>query len=298
MMRTLQNKYFLLLLGLLGVLSLSSCEDTGDEVLVEPGPSITLSQSSATVSAGETASVDFSVVAEANIQRIEIFRNGSSFAEVTDFTNNDSHAGTFNYTTNGDEAGTTITFTFEAEDRRDRVTSRDFVLTVNANIPDIPVDSYSATLLGAQNNANTGSFYDADNNQVYLLAAARNNAADIDFVYYYGATNLATLASPNDPTIEQVLPEITSFSTRNATAVRRTGLSAADFDAIGSQDGFQISTAFDNGTIPTEETRVNELSEGDVFAFQTVDDRQGLIKVTDISGTGAGSITIDVKVIQ
>lgn len=292
------KRHFFTIITLLSLGALSSCEETGEEVIVEPGPSITLSRSSATVTAGEAATVDYSVIAESRLEIIRIYRENSLFAEVTDFVNNDSHTATFSYTTNGDEAGTTIEFRFEAEDRQDRVSSETFIVTVEEDIPEIPVATYEATLLGAHNNPNTGSFYDADGNQVYLLAGARENAAAIDFVYYYGATNLATLASPNDPTIEEVLPQIEQFTVRNNTAVRRTDLSSSDFDAIGDTDGIQITNAFDAGSLPTEETRVNELTEGEVFAFQTSDERQGLVRVSDIEGTDAGSITIDVKVIS
>lgn len=297
-MKNFLKNYFFTLLILLSLGLLSSCEDTGEEVIIEPGPSITLSRTSATVTAGEAATVDYSVIAESRLEVIRIYRENTLFDEVTDFVNNDSHTDILSYTTNSDEAGTTVTFRFEAEDRKDRVSNETFTITVEEDIPEIPVLSYEATLLGAQNNANTGSFYDADENQVYLLNGARENAATIDFVYYYGATNLATLASPDDPTIEEVLPQIEQFSVRNNTAVRRTDLSASDFDAIGSTDGFQISTIFETGTAPTEETRVNELSEGDVFAFRTADEQEGLVRVSDIEGTGAGRITIDVKVID
>ncbi len=299
-MQIILKRFSLLFLSFLGLLFLASCEDTVTDEDIEPIPSITINPTSATIEPGESVTIEYSVIAEARIESIITFVNGNQFIVVdpSEFTNNDSHSGSITYTPNSEQYGTTVTITFEVTDRRDRVASRDFTLTVNDEIPEIPVSTFSARLLGAQNNANTGSFYDADENEIYLLSAARNNAAKIDFVYYYGATNLATLAAPADVTVEEVLPEITSFSTRNNTTLRRTNLTASEFNAVGALDGIQISTALETGTVPTEETRLNQLSVGDVVAFQTVEGRIGLALIDQISGTGAGSMTIDVKVID
>jgi hypothetical protein len=152
---------------------------------------------------------------------------------------------------------------------------------------------YSAVLMGAQSNANVGSFYDVENNTVFTLNEANSNQEAVDFVYYYGSTNAATIAAPNDETVNGGSGDFTwtqDWTTQNATAFYK--LTDVDFDAI--QTTTDVDNALEGQTSPL--SKVTQLAVGDVVGFTTVAGTNGVFKVTDISGTSDGTITISVKI--
>lgn len=159
------------------------------------------------------------------------------------------------------------------------------------------ITSYTQKILGSYDNATIGSSFASSDGTVYSLANAKTNAAKIDWMYYYGATNLATLASPNDATVAEIFTSATNgpatWSVRNDTK----------FDKVTLPTGL----TWDNITTDAEivilasgvsKTKVTALTVGQIVAFKTVTGKQGLIKVEAITGTGAGSITYSVKVQQ
>lgn len=179
------------------------------------------------------------------------------------------------------------------------VTTGNFTLTFTPE-PSQPsggdINTYTATLLGDQGNSNVGSYYATSTNSVYIYANAASNSSMIDMVYYYGSNNLATLAAPNDPTINGGSGNLslgTILNPQNTTIFRTTKLTASDFDAITNDATFSSFTGADLTKVPT-------LNVGDVIAFKTVAGKVGVIKVTKLvagtSGVTNGSITITVKV--
>ncbi|HAA15393.1 MAG TPA: hypothetical protein DCE41_28325 [Cytophagales bacterium] len=197
---------------------------------------------------------------------------------------------------------------FEAVDDSSRVVIRD--LDVNTTAPPNPIISYTATLLSAplqdDSNANWFSSEDGEtysNNNV--INSADPISSTIDFGYYYGASNNASLASPNawvnDANLNDVFGNISAWGTKNETEFRTTSLTAAEFDAIGANDGDDIAAAFEGGT--DDGGVITNLSEGQVVAFRTDADKAnsagkfGLIKIVTITGTfnANDGVTIDVK---
>ncbi len=151
---------------------------------------------------------------------------------------------------------------------------------------------YTAVLMGAQSNATLGSFYDVESNTVYLLSDASNHQAEVDFVYYYGSTNLATIAAPNDETVNGASGDFTwtqDWTTQNATSFYV--LSNVDFDAI--QTTVDVDNALAGQTNPL--TKTTQLSVGSVIGFTTANGTNGVFKVTAITEGSDGTITLDVK---
>ena len=113
-------------------------------------------------------------------------------------------------------------------------------------------------------------------------------------MYYYGVTNLATLASPNDATVTDIFSSgngPASWSVRNDTRFAKVSLlSGTTWDAITTDAEILPLVA------GISDTRVNLLTPGQIVAFKTVTGKQGLIKIESITGTGAGTITYSVKV--
>jgi hypothetical protein len=157
--------------------------------------------------------------------------------------------------------------------------------------------AYSAKIFGAQNNADLGSFFSTSNGQIYKIAEAKTSSSLIDFVYFHGATNQATIASPDEPNVfsgngavHTGTNGVTTWSKRNATRFKVTEITAAQFaeveddvDLIVNASGAELKLA-------------NQLTVGKVIAFTTDGGKSGLFLVKAITTGNTGSITVDVKV--
>lgn len=75
--------------------------------------------------------------------------------------------------------------------------SAEISLTITTQLSSGPINAFSMKILGAQSAA-TGSSFASIDGSVYTLAEAKANQAKVDWMYYYGATDLATLAAPDD----------------------------------------------------------------------------------------------------
>jgi hypothetical protein len=158
--------------------------------------------------------------------------------------------------------------------------------------------TWSAKLLGDVDNASYGSFFSSSTGDVYLAAAAKTNQTKVDFFYFYGATNLATLAALDDADAANVTYSggatvVSGFTTKNATRFVVSSVTKADFTA--ATDDSKIST-LTGLTL----TKANKLAVDNVIGFVTASGKKGLILVKSITSTGATTkdITIDVKVQQ
>jgi hypothetical protein len=170
--------------------------------------------------------------------------------------------------------------------------SKSVVITVDASMAGGPIDTYTAILMGAQSNADLGSFLDIEAGDVYLIGPATTNQSIIDVVYYYGSTNLATLTAPDDATVgggSGNLSLCESWTTKNGTRFGSTSITAAEFDDIVNDIDISAQTGITN-------SKMTQLAVGNVMSFLTVGGKKGLIKVAAITTGTAGTITIDVKI--
>ncbi|MCX6244083.1 MAG: hypothetical protein NTU98_05200 [Bacteroidetes bacterium] len=170
-------------------------------------------------------------------------------------------------------------------------------LTITTTVPTTygPVTGYSNTILGSWNNSSIGSSFASSNGNVYKLAEAKANYTLIDWLYYYGVTNLATIAAPDDPDAISVFSGTNGLSTwnhRNATKFKKVTTS---FDWNIVQNDSLILLETQSGVTLTG---VTNLAVNDVLSFITEPGKKGLLKVTAITTGDAGSITYDVKVQQ
>lgn len=195
---------------------------------------------------------------------------------------------TRDFTITIDDLGETrLTFTVTDKDGESAETS----LVITANQVD-NISSYTQKILGSYNNATIGSSFASADGTVYMMADARTNSSKVDWLYFYGATNLATLAAPDDAvaaTIFNGTNGLQTWTTKNATRFRLVSEGAVWDNILTAADIAAIATN-------TTESKVSDLSVGNIVAFKTADNKLGLIKVTEITGTSAGTITYDVKV--
>ena len=175
------------------------------------------------------------------------------------------------------------TITFETKDVKGRVGST--TITVAPIGSTIPADNEErvATLLAGQLNVTgangaKGGFYSVSIDKVFKLSDAVTNAQLVDFVYYYGQNNEATLSPINDNSLTLVAgikEYIGQFNVVNATKFLKA-----------------TTENYTNNTLPQETANATfvavaqtQLSIGDCLAFKTVLGQKGLIKVVDIMGT-------------
>jgi len=150
------------------------------------------------------------------------------------------------------------------------------------------IKSCDNMVLGSYDNT-TGSFFSSKTCDIYTVGEAKNNQSAVDFIYFYGATNHATLAAPNDADANTISTfELNTWSTKNATTFKM----ASSFD-FGGATVASIMTAWNAGG--SELTKASELSNGQVYVFKTADNRYGAIKVNSITAGANGTINIDVK---
>lgn len=193
----------------------------------------------------------------------------------------------FTYPTN--VGANTEVFTFTSTDTKDR--SGSFTLTIKPKEKQAEGGyiTKAVTMLGAQNNAEYGSFYSVALGKVLTVTAATGQPGDVDFAYFYGSTNEATICAPSDAdgqTISYGKVKMSSWSTKNATK----------FAVISGADGNNPATWWDNAmtTIDgaTTESKANALAAGKVVAYKTSKGVKGAFVVEKVDGRQAGSISI------
>ncbi len=229
------------------------------------------------------------VKGDKNLTSMEVTRDGAYLAGYPDeVIPNDNYRDTL--ITEAPINNGYYLYAFEVFDRNENSAVKEFTITVSVEA----ADEHQATL-GAQNNAQSGSSFASSNGQVYKLADAAANSDVIDFVYFYGATNAATLSAPDNLTdLNEVFGTggnaPANWSTNNDTRFATTTKSASAFDDIeASSELIPASEPSDN--------KANQLAADDVIAFKTAGGKYGLIKVVSIDGaSNTGSITIVVKV--
>ncbi len=294
----------LLTLGILSAGFFNSCNT--DEEEPTPPTIIITEQAGATYAPG--TSVDFLLDISSNEELVSFWVDESivsnPFGEIVamdpaevlvieDWTfDNNIHSAKLTYRYNipetGVAAGSVVKLDFEIEDKETTGTnSIEFTVVSGAG----SIQSYTAVLLGAHE-ATTGSFYATSTNTVYTVSDAAANQAAVDFVYYFGASNQATVASPDDSgAAEFAIFGLDSWTTKNATRFATTTLSSLDFDAIVDDAAILVQA----GNV-SDMTKANMLVVDDVFAFTTAAGKAGLVKVSDVTTGTDGSITLQVKV--
>ncbi len=265
------------------------------------GPQITFSnnQTETTLAKGVTSwEINATITSVAGLEEVKIFQVttagedqiGTAITSFTDKTNYN-----LKVTISGVVEQTTIKVS--ATDKNGTTNARNFVIKVTANDPIPATDKlvfYTATIVGAQGNATLGSAFSTSTGSVYLKSAAKTNASKVDFIYYYDNTAKAEFISPNFAGTAYT-DYVSGWSVKNATLFKDvTGtVSTTAFDQIVKTDETLVTTHA--ADFPTEQ-RVKDLVVGDVFAFKTAGNKLGLAKVTALTATTSGSITIEVKV--
>ncbi|MCX6233354.1 MAG: hypothetical protein NT175_01320 [Bacteroidetes bacterium] len=173
--------------------------------------------------------------------------------------------------------------------------TNEVALNITTQVVNGPINFFTQKILGSYASS-TGSSFASIDGSIYNLADAKANAAKVDWLYFYGGTNHATIAAPDDADAAIVFNDLTNglstWSVRNATRLKKI-TTVVDWAAI-TDDGTIKQLTADGVT----ETKIPDLVVGNISGFKTVTGKFGLIKVDNITGTTAGTIEISVKVQQ
>jgi hypothetical protein len=182
---------------------------------------------------------------------------------------------------------------FSTKDTKSRTGS--FGLTIKPTEKKEVVSGFKiseATLLGGQSHATVGSFYSVALGKVLTVGAATSQSAVVDFAYFYGTNNKATIAAPSDAdgqTISYGKVKTSSWSTKNDTKfviLDAAGITPEIESLAGNWD--QAIAALSGPTT----SKAAQLKAGSVVAFQTAGGIKALFVVTEVSGDAKGSISI------
>src|SRR5690554_5125288 len=280
-----RTKLFGLMMALVVGMGFTSCSDDEDAFI-----NITVEGTvPETLTVGESLTINYSVVSSDRLDIIEYLINNEVEESVEEFSSNTSHTGSFTIT--AEEAGT-INATIRVTDRKGKVEPRGFSIEVGNKI-----ESFTAVLMGSYDDANLGSFFSTVTGEVYKITPAGEDSELIDFAYFYGSTNEATISAPDNDDVfgtgdGRVFGPVANWSTRNATRFNQlfSGITVEEFDAMNNDVLIVANTASD-----VDLKMANFLNKDALVAFITGDGKKGIFKVADLD-TDAKTITIDVKV--
>ncbi len=230
-------------------------------------------------------------------KNLNSFKAVRKFENVITITEVDSsfNAASFQqaYMSFAQPAAGTEDWTFTVTDKDGLSSTISFTITTEVAGPDIT--TYTDKILGAQAN-NSGSSFASVDGTIYSLADAKANADKIDWLYFYGATNHATIAAPNDVSAASVFNNATNglqtWTVLNNTKFKMTTINSSAFDAINTSAQIAAVVAV---PVPGD-SKENNLAVGNILGFTTADGKLGLIRVDAITGTDSGTINITVKV--
>src|SRR5690554_533301 len=280
-----RTKLFGLMMALVVGMGFTSCSDDEDAI-VTIGLTSTPPEK---VNVGDLITIKYNVVSDKKLESITIKTSDDTIDEISDFTSSSSHNDTFEH--KAVKEGELIIL-IEAKDRDGNGDIYEVKIEVESNI-----ESFTAVLMGSYDDANLGSFFSTVTGEVYKITPAGENSELIDFAYFYGSDNSATITAPdNDEVIgtggSKLYAPVAEWDTRNATRFNQlfSGITVEEFDAMNNDALIVANTASD-----VDLKMANFLNKDALVAFITADGKKGIFKVADLD-TEAKTITIDVKV--
>lgn len=309
MKKLFRNLLFLSAIGSVGFLY--SCGGD-DEVVLPAMPSIEVDVEGVAITGnaiaaieGDTADFTITVTAPGVFNTMNIYPsvNGTagtviSFprtdADVTLSDEGKTAVINISYAFTAEDVDTEITWRFEGVDDSDQTAEVTFTATVEAP-PSPEARAYTAVLLYAPLadesseiffSTSTGETFSPDD----VLATTEPVSGTLDFGYYHGANDgasLASIAAYAELSVAVFAGQVSGFGTKNATAFKETTLNASAFTEVTTWA--DIDEVFD-GIAGDGQGVLTGLEVGQVIAFQTDADKtggakKGLILVKTIEGT-------------
>ena len=288
--------YFMGLLLLAGAMIFTACNKDDDPDPVDQTPVLTFIGGAGYTSAdvvlqpGSIFKVGINASENATSKKnIETFKVVRTYNNTPTTVFEDDNIGEQTYTWEDDSLyAHTATgeerWTFTITDKDGFAKEISFIITTAPTVV-----AYTNVNMGSYNDPTFGSFMATATGTVMTKVEASADQASVDFAFYLGSVNKSTFGAPSNADVKLVFAIATTWTTFNETLFEMASLSGAEFDAIGDMYIFPGFT----GT----KDDINNLENGDVVYFKTVNDKLGFIKVNAINGKG-DVVNIDVKVMQ
>jgi hypothetical protein len=301
----MKKRFFSNLLFILSILTLfSACKEDNKE---NPKAEITITAESESINLGESLTITYTVNSPVDIRTINVLIDNRAVATVNNFTSSKTHNGTYQFEAKTEYLDKSPVIQIEVIDVEKERSLKSISIRVGQSSEPIPIVSYDNIILETQGISDAKQFLDANLGRTFTLVQGKTVATTIDFVAFYDAQKKWVMAAPDDQLIRDFFIDerngTQTWSVRNRTRIKETGLTNRDFFAI--TDGKEIRGEYSQGGTPrntnTQESfalQVNNLQQGYVFVFQTVEGKEGLIYINEILGEAAGRMTISIKMIK
>jgi hypothetical protein len=268
-----------------------SAKTTGSAITAVPGDSLVVNWSASTPGGFNTF-----VVKQGTTRIVDLSRTNLGIAAGTTSVTGQPFAIKFTNANIG-----TFDIEFLVVDDLNQESKNTYTVTVSSQA----ARSYTAVLLFAPLlNKSAASFFSTSTGKTHSPTSITSTTASlsptIDFGYYYGLNDNATLASPlGYSTIVGLKEQVAGWSKLNATTWKRTTLNSAKF--LESTSWSKIDEAYAAGT-SVSGGLITKLAEGQVIAFQTdatktSGAKKGLILVKKITGTDGANDKIELEIL-
>lgn len=295
------------ILGLFVLLTLTNCG--GDSVSLD-APTITINSAQFGTGnnyqavAGETIEFTMAIDAPGGFNKYvaNVVVDGTPGAPSTESKTEQNQQNftsiNISFLTTEEHVGSIVLVQIDVTDDNENVTST----ILNVDVISAPANLFSGIILDVPSDFTSLTFFNTNDGIRYSSSGvvSSNLSGDIDFGYYYDATDFGTIASPSafqdNTTFE---PQVSAWETKNSTTLFSTSLSAAAFDAISTYE--DIENAYTTGTDASEFKPA--LVVENVFAFETNSTKlnkpgkRGLILIKSINGTDNPGDGIEIDVI-
>lgn len=294
-------------MGFITSCSKDSTTDVSPSIVFKGG--VDFIASDVTLDAGSSFRVGITAAANStsgkNLTKFKVVRtfNNTPTTELDTTINTANFSWEAYYSTNT-SAGTER-WTFTITDKDGQTNELAFVITTEATAGEI--NTYTAVLMGGQENPNHGSFYSTGNDSVMIMGIANlaQNQSKVDMIFYYGENNHNSIVAPSSTQLSQVpafayildAENLNHWAVTNQTKLKLvSGITWAWADV--TNDALITANAAN-----LTEMNVNLLAANDIVAFETATTstnpgKLGLFKVVSITGDDPATraITIEVKI--
>ncbi|MGD1842503.1 MAG: hypothetical protein ACFB0B_16665 [Thermonemataceae bacterium] len=286
---------------------MTSCDDDSD-------PSLLVARIDNTLDAGnfdEGDLVPFTIVANADgrideilVQKVvdgvpeQIFDKSNGFERDTEFTTDLVYQ--------VEETSGSVTIRLRVTDRSDNVQEAEYTFTVGETAGgggsgggggEAPLLRSTVTVDMGTEGASLGSYLATGSGTVYTSSQAQSNRSTIDVTVGVGNTGGPSLISPAERKGEADFYGGVDLNFGSPTPDPQTGLISTFFSQENDLDTDDATADEVDGVSPSSSTI--RMSPGNVYSFQNTNGKKGLIKVTDLQGSGTNyTVTLDVVVQQ
>jgi len=184
-------------------------------------------------------------------------------------------------------------YTVLIRDRDFNETTFNFSIGLKPTLVYGDIATWSHLILGAQNNVANGSFLNLFSGQIFNLSEAFLNQDSVQMLYYYDATDLNTIASPNaniDTSYFGGSSGLANWTIKNEIRFIQLFYTEQEFLDI-QNDSLIIANLF---PYDTGKRKAKVLQAGHMYEF-CFNGQYGIFYVNNVSGTDAGTIDISIK---